>query len=301
MNKKTEEKKKKILTVANSKNFGIDLIFILAAAVIGSYSTIAVMIPNGMMSGGLSGGVRLIQNFVHLNFSTIYYMVAAMILLIMWVGIGFKYVKRAVLVSIIYPSVMAVIERFDMALLESRDLILAAVFLGVFQGISTGLVFMAFVGTLFVIKPGASGMPLIPTLVGLFSGLCAGIAYTCVRKLGLQGVSGSFIVLFFSGFSCLISLSFIVMNFAPMTIIQTVILIMAGVAAAGGQFFITMAYSYAPAKEISIYDYSQIIFATALSFFVLGQIPDCLSFIGYGIIIGASVIMFIYNNKRFSN
>ena len=56
MNKKTEEKKKKILTVANSKNFGIDLIFILAAAVIGSYSTIAVMIPNGMMSGGLSGG-----------------------------------------------------------------------------------------------------------------------------------------------------------------------------------------------------------------------------------------------------
>ena len=83
MNKKTEEKKKKILTVANSKNFGIDLIFILAAAVIGSYSTIAVMIPNGMMSGGLSGGVRLIQNFVHLNFSTIYYMVAVMILLIM--------------------------------------------------------------------------------------------------------------------------------------------------------------------------------------------------------------------------
>lgn len=142
MNKKTEEKKKKILTVANSKKFGIDLIFILAAAVIGSYSTIAVMIPNGMMSGGLSGGVRLIQNFVHLNFSTIYYMVAAMILLIMWVGIGFKYVKRAVLVSIIYPSVMAVMERFDMALLESRDLILAAVFLGVFQGISTGLVFM---------------------------------------------------------------------------------------------------------------------------------------------------------------
>lgn len=162
-------------------------------------------------------------------------------------------------------------------------------------------IFMAFVGTLFVIKPGASGMPLIPSLVGLFSGLCAGIAYTCVRKLGLQGVSGSFIVLFFSGFSCLISLPFIVMNFAPMTIIQTVILIMAGVAAAGGQFFITMAYSYAPAKEISIYDYSQIIFATVLSFFVLGQIPDCLSFIGYGIIIGASVIMFIYNNKRFSN
>ena len=99
----------------------------------------------------------------------------------------------------------------------------------------------------------------------------------------------------------MISLPFIVMNFAPMTIMQTVILIMAGVAAEGGQFFITMAYSHAPAKEISIYDYSQIIFATVLSFFVLGQIPDYLSFIGYGIIIGASGIMFIYNNNRVSN
>lgn len=159
-------------------------------------------------------------------------------------------------------------------------------------------VFMAFVGTLFVIKPGVTGMPLIPSLVGFSSGMCAGIAYTCVRKLGLQGVSGSFIVLFFSGFSCLVSLPFIILNFTPMTLEQTLILIMAGVSAAGGQFFITMAYTHAPAKEISIYDYSQIIFATVLSFFILGQIPDHWSFIGYGIIIGASVIMFMYNNRE---
>lgn len=35
-------------------------------------------------------------------------------------------------------------------------------------------------------------------------------------------------------------------------------LLAAGLAAAGGQFTITAAYSCAPAKEISVYDYSQI-------------------------------------------
>ncbi len=55
-------------------------------------------------------------------------------------------------------------------------------------------------------------------------------------------------------------------------------LMMAGLFAAGGQFTITAAYTYAPAGKISIFDYSQIIFATLLGFFLFGEIPDCLQF-----------------------
>ena len=157
-------------------------------------------------------------------------------------------------------------------------------------------VFMAFVGTLFVIKPGVSGMHPFPSLIGVSSGLFAGMAYTYVRKLGLRGVAGSFIVLFFSGFSCLVSLPYILVNYEPMSAHQLLILFMAGVAASGGQFFITMAYTYAPGREISIYDYTQIIFVTVLSYVLLGQIPDALSFVGYAVIIVASVTMFIYNS-----
>ena len=46
-------------------------------------------------------------------------------------------------------------------------------------------------------------------------------------------------------------------------------LLLAGIAAAGGQFSITAAYTNAPAKEISVYDYSQVIFAAILGFFLL--------------------------------
>lgn len=164
-----------------------------------------------------------------------------------------------------------------------------------FQGIC---VLLAFFGSLFVIKPGITGMPLLPSLIGIAGGMCAGIAYTYVRKLGLQCVTGSFIVLFFSGFSCAASLPYILMNYKPMSFHQILILIGTGIAASGGQFFITAAYTYAPASEISIYDYSQIIFVTILSFLILGQVPDGLSFLGYGIILAASLIMFLYNSGR---
>ena len=75
---------------------------------------------------------------------------------------------------------------------------------------------------------------------------------------------------------------------------------MAGLSAAGGQFTITSAYCYAPAKDVSVYDYSQIIFAAALGFMVFGQIPDLLSWIGYFIIVAMAVLMFVYN-KNASN
>ena len=71
---------------------------------------------------------------------------------------------------------------------------------------------------------------------------------------------------------------------------------MTGVAACFGQLFITSAYSACPAKEISIYDYSTVIFTALLGLIVLGEIPDAISIIGYVIIIGASIMNYLYNN-----
>ena len=71
-----------------------------------------------------------------------------------------------------------------------------------------------------------------------------------------------------------------------------------GFSAAGGQFSITAAYTHAPAREVSVFDYTQILFSTVLGFFLFGQIPDKWSFVGYGIIIAAAVSMFFYNNRK---
>ena len=159
-----------------------------------------------------------------------------------------------------------------------------------------GAVLTAFLGSLLIIKPSLDFSDFKASLIGLTGGICAGAAYAMVRILGQKGMNKNFIVLFFSGFSCLVTLPFLIFAFHPMTTQQLWVLIGAGIAAAGGQFSITAAYCYAPAKEISVYDYSQIIFATSLGFLFFHEIPDHLSFIGYGIIILAAVAMFWYNN-----
>lgn len=156
----------------------------------------------------------------------------------------------------------------------------------------------AFAGSMFVVKPTFANMDLIPSIIGLLGGICAGAAYTMVRKLGENGEKGSFIVFFFSLFSCTVTLPWLIFDYHPMTVAQLAALLMAGFSAAGGQFSITAAYTCAPAREISVYDYSQIIFAALLGFAVFGQIPDVLSWLGYGIICTMAVIMFLYNTRH---
>ena len=156
----------------------------------------------------------------------------------------------------------------------------------------------AFVGSLFVIKPTFSNMDLVPSLIGLCGGIGAGAAYTMVRKLGERGEKGPFIVFFFSTFSCVVTLPWLLFDYHPMSLAQIGILLFAGLSAAGGQFSITAAYCYAPAREISVYDYSQIIFSAGLGFFFFEQIPDLLSWIGYAVICLMAVAMFLYNNRR---
>lgn len=155
----------------------------------------------------------------------------------------------------------------------------------------------AFGGCLFIVKPGFENTEPLPALIGMFGGLGAGMAYTMVRKLGSLGVKGPVIVFYFSMFSCIAVIPWVVLNYTPMTLRQQVVLLLAGVWAAGGQFSITAAYTYAPAKKISIYDYSQILFASLLGFIMFGEIPDRYSFVGYLLIIGSSVLIFLYNQK----
>ena len=158
-------------------------------------------------------------------------------------------------------------------------------------------ILVAFAGSLFIIKPTFSNMEMIPSVIGLCGGVCAGIAYAMVRLLGQRGQKGSSVVLFFSGFSCVVTLPYLIFHYHPMTGVQILTLLGAGLAAAGGQFGITAAYYHAPAKEISIYDYSQIIFSAVLGFFLFGQVPDKYSVLGYVIILAMAVWMFFYNKQ----
>ncbi len=191
----------------------------------------------------------------------------------------------------------------DASMLNKMSPFFAIIFSAILLGeradkVQWSIVAAAFLGALLVIKPSFRNAELAASCAGFLGGVCAGAAYTFVRKITRKGVKGYYVVFYFSAFSTLAALPFVVFGYSPMSAAQWLYLIGAGVCAAGGQFAITAAYSFAPAREVSIYDYSQIIFAALLGFFVMGQIPDWWSVAGYAVIIAAAFAMFRYNNRK---
>lgn len=175
-------------------------------------------------------------------------------------------------------------------------IIFAAIFLKEyvmrFQVIS---VIIAFLGTLFVIKP-AFNLDTIPYLAGILSAVFAGGAYTVLRVLGNREKFYT-VVFYFSTFTTVILLPIVLIWYEPMTGKQWIYLLAAGVFATVGQFGITVAYKFAPAKEISIFFYSTVVYSGLISIMLFGQIPDIWSIIGYFAIFGASLYMFLKNNQ----
>ncbi len=156
----------------------------------------------------------------------------------------------------------------------------------------------ALFGAVFVIKPGFANAAFIPALVAFLGGVLAGAAYGCVRKLGLMGENNPFIVFFFSTGSTLILIPLMLATYQPMALWQLGYLLLAGVSAALAQFSITAAYTCAPPKEISVYDFTQVIFTSLISIFIFSAVPDVYSFIGYAIIVSMALVNYFLSNRK---
>ena len=76
-----------------------------------------------------------------------------------------------------------------------------------------------------------------------------------------------------------------------------VYLLLGGLFGTIGQTCATYAYRFAPASEISIYNYSGVIFSMILGCVIAGDKIRPNSIIGGALVIGAAVMVFIYNNK----
>ena len=175
-------------------------------------------------------------------------------------------------------------------------IIFAAIFLKEyvmrFQVVS---VIIAFLGTLFIIKP-VFNLDMVPYAAGILSAFFAGGAYTVLRVLGNKEQFYT-VVFYFSFFSTVILLPPVILFYQPMSGLQWLYLLAAGVFATVGQFGITVAYKFAPAKEISIFFYSTVVYSGIISIALFGQIPDIWSILGYLAIFGASFYMFLRNNR----
>lgn len=150
---------------------------------------------------------------------------------------------------------------------------------------------VAFIGVAFIIKPTGNGLISMGAFAALLGAFCSGVAYTCVRYLGTHNVSGEFIIFFFSSLSTVLLLPYLIFDYREMSIYQLSMLILAGASATIGQYGVTFAYRYAAAKNISVFDYSQVLFSGILGFIFFNELPDLQSLIGYIIVISIGIIL----------
>lgn len=123
------------------KKFGIDISFLIIGCSVGAFSSISILIPNGLSSGGITGICRILQDTLGLNFSLLYYSFAMVILLVCALTLGLREARKILLMTILYPGFLVLFEQLNFNLLEGRDVILAAIYCGVFAGVGNGLIF----------------------------------------------------------------------------------------------------------------------------------------------------------------
>ena len=90
------------------------------------------------------------------------------------------------------------------------------------------------------------------------------------------------------------------MNFVKPNLFEIFMLIVGiGVSAAMGQFGLTYAYTFAPASEVSIYNYVIIItsYVNGLHFYLV-QFQIYLVFIGGFIIMSTAIYLYLHNKKK---
>lgn len=152
-------------------------------------------------------------------------------------------------------------------------------------------IIIAFIGIILIIKPSGNDIISMGALAALLGALCAGIAYTCVRYLGTHNISGEFIIFFFSSLSSLMLLPYLIFDYRSMTLYQLSMLLLAGISATIGQYGVTFAYKFAAAKNISVFDYSQVLFSGIFGYLFFGEFPDFQSLIGYIIVISVGIVL----------
>lgn len=158
---------------------------------------------------------------------------------------------------------------------------------------------IVFIASLLVIKPKFS-MEMVPALSGFMSAVFSGAAYTAISYIGDREDSST-IVAHFALVSMVGTFIPMLLDFKVPNLKMIGFLICIGLCYGFAQVTMTIAYKFAPAGEVSIYNYSNILFASILGFAIFHEVPDKLSLLGGLIILLSAVTLFVYDKKRFKD
>jgi drug/metabolite transporter (DMT)-like permease len=168
-----------------------------------------------------------------------------------------------------------------------------------------GAVIAGFIGVLIIfwprlemIRSGALGTNgTLGALAILGSASLAAIAMVHVRQL-VRTESTPTIVLYFSLSATVFSLMTLPFGWEPMSWTAVTLLVAAGFIGGVGQILLTESYRYADVSAVAPFEYTSIIWATIIGYFVFNELPDGTLLFGTVIVIGAGIFILYRESLR---
>ena len=152
---------------------------------------------------------------------------------------------------------------------------------------------VGFVGVILISNPQTSNLPILNIFCGIISGIFASLAFISIRAL--KG--------YFDDLEIMLSFGLMasVMGFVAVIITQDswsalqfrdwFFITVVGIMGTIGQYYITRAYTFAPAGIVAPIDYSRIVFSAVLGIVLGDSLPNIFIFFGIFLIILSGILI----------
>ncbi|MFL0267563.1 YitT family protein [Candidatus Clostridium radicumherbarum] len=124
----------------NNKDILSDFILVTIGCVLTAFSITSILKPNGLITGGITGISIILEKYIYIKYTYIYYALSLLILIASYITAGKKEALKIITLSIAFPLILIELENFNYIFIQ-HDMLLASVYFGIIYGIGIGLVF----------------------------------------------------------------------------------------------------------------------------------------------------------------
>ena len=154
------------------------LLVVLGNAVV-AFGVAVFAVPSDLIVGGATGLSLIIEQFVSVNYATIVFGINMVMLIIGFLVLGKKFAARTILSSFIFPFFLGLFEAIPQFQHITNDILLSAIYAGIFTGVGLGIVFRLGYST--------GGMDVPPIILNKKKGVSVALAINVLDIMILVG------------------------------------------------------------------------------------------------------------------
>lgn len=118
-----------------------DTLLVIVGNAILAFGVAAFAVPSNLIVAGATGIALIICQFISIDYATIVFIINMIMLVLGLVVLGKKFAAGTVLSSVIFPFFLAFFESIPALTHMTQDMLLSAIYAGLFTGLGCGIVF----------------------------------------------------------------------------------------------------------------------------------------------------------------